>query len=166
MANNLMSGTLSSIIKEQLDNAVSKGDTALETAMQQKKFEDCVQALFQAFRKLATSNCAMSGSDELIGSAAIHWYTESEPTVESIVGILKTGTEVLKMEAPKANGNANPNANPNKGKASVPTAKPKVNANPNANPNANAKKGKAVIPTAKPTPPKVEVVDDDDFDID
>lgn len=147
MANNLMSGTLSSIIKEQVETQISKGDTALASAYKAKKFDDCVQAIFQAFRKLATSNCAMSGSDDLIGSAAIHWYTEEDATVESIADILKSGTEVLKMDAPKT-------AKANKPKATVPSK-------------ATPPKTKASVPS-KPTPPPAPQVvdDDDDFDID
>ena len=111
----IMSGTLRDVLNRMLNEA-AKTDTALAAAMKTKKFDDCVAAIYDAFCKLVNhKNAAVNGSDDLLLSAAVHWYTEQNPTIDSIVDILKGGTEVHKLEKPKA-------ATP---KASTPKAAPK-----------------------------------------
>ena len=94
----IMSGTLRDVLNRMLNEA-AKTDTALAAAMKTKKFDDCVAAIYDAFCKLVNhKNAAVNGSDDLLLSAAVHWYTEQNPTIDSIVDILKGGTEVHKLE--------------------------------------------------------------------
>ena len=162
--NNLMSGTLSYILNRMLNEA-AKTDTALAAAMKTKMLDDCVAAIFDALCKLVGhKNAAVNGSDDLLLSAAVHWYTEQNPTIDSIVDILKGGTEVHKLEKPKA---ATPKATPKPGKkaapapvaadddfdvdddAPTPTPAPKTEPKPKATPTPNA-----------------TLFADDDFDVD
>lgn len=122
---NLMNGTLSAIIKQALDER-AKTDAAFASKYKTKKFDDCVSAIYGALESMArkavsgSGGAAACGSDELLVSAAVHWYDEDKPTKESIVAILEGGTEIIKQNKPttKPTTTTKPTAKP------VPTAKP------------------------------------------
>lgn len=163
---NLMNGTLSAILKQSLDER-AKTDADFASKYQTKKFDDCVSAIYAALESMArkavsgSGGAATCGSDDLLVSAAVHWYDEEKPTTESIVAILEGGTEIIKQNKPTKQA---------KTADAKPTAKPAPTAKPTAKP----------APTPKPTPkpiPKMEIVkpsaapmtdddDDDDDDID
>lgn len=179
MANaNVMSGSLDAIINERLSEQ-SKVNPALAKAMASKKMSDCVAAIYNAFSQLAMSKgmsggVALSGDDALIASAAIHWFTEEKPTVESIVEILKGGTQVKSMSVSKAEGQEKSKVEGQKSKAEPA---PKSTSKSKSEPKPESTSKSEPAPSPKPEPPKMEVVvpitpapaveeddDDDDFD--
>ena len=107
MQNKLMTGSLTAILKQGLDEH-AKNDAAFAEKYRAKKLDDCVLAIYEGLERIAReaikgTGCAGTcGSDQLLISAAIHFYDEDNPTAESIYNILKGGTEVLSMKKPAA----------------------------------------------------------------
>lgn len=153
-----MTGGLSDLIKQGLEKH-AKEDAAFSAKYKSAKLEDCVSAIYTALESIArdavkgSGGAAACGSDDLLVSAAIHWYDEDAPTTDSIKEILKGGVEVIKQNKPSA---------PSKTKAEKPKAKPAAKKTP-------AKMGivkPAAKPLPKPVPAPVEAdEDDDDFEI-
>ena len=101
MATNLMSGTLTDIIKTALEaRAKSDRQFALAYSDKNKSLDECVNKIYSALEKLAmeqrggASGVATCGSDEVLVSAAVHYYDEEDATDESIFEIIKGGHEV------------------------------------------------------------------------
>lgn len=171
---NVMSGSLEQILKEGLEKA-SKNDAKLKTAMGKKKMDDCIAAIYQGLYELASKNrggarcMATSGDDQLLIGTAIHWFTEDNPTKDSIVEMLKGGTSLHQVSTPKTD---KPTTQP---KAEGTRTDIKADAKPSTQSKPKAtipSKPKATIPSAPKPEPKVvvpaySIVDDDeDFDID
>lgn len=125
--NEILTKAIDDIVKNGINEA-AKTDAKLAAAMKTKKMDDCVEAIYQAFYKIACDNrggapaCALQGQDELIIGAAIHWFTEDNPTKESIVDILKGGTTVHAMKSNKPK-EASKASTPSKGSTSKKKAK-------------------------------------------
>lgn len=149
-----MTGGLSDLIKQGLEKH-AKEDAVFSAKYKSVKLEDCVSAIYTALESIArdavkgSGGAAACGSDDLLVSAAIHWYDEDAPTTDSIKEILKGGVEVIKQNKPSA---------PSKTETEKPAAK-----------KTPAKMGivkPAAKPLPKPAPAPVEAdEDDDDFEI-
>lgn len=174
--NSILTNNLDDIIKNGINEA-AKTDAQLATAMKTKKMDDCVAAIYQAFYKIASDNrggasaCALQGQDELIVGAAIHWFTEANPTQESMVDILKGGTKVHAMKSPKKETKPNKANGANKAKETKTKAAPvaadddfDVDGDDDPTP-APTPEPKAE-PTSKPTATPQTLFADDDFDVD
>ena len=162
---NLMSATLTSIIKTALDaRAESDKDFADNYTNPQKSITECIDKIYSALEKLARENrngascVATCGSDEVLVSAAIHYYDEEDATEDSISAIIKSGTEVHangKQKEPKAES---------KPKASKPKAKAATTETPKPVSAPAPKKVPAPMTIVKPSPkpaPKAQEEDDD-----
>ena len=158
-----MTGTLSAIIKQALDER-AKTDAAFASKYKTKKLDDCVAAIYGALESMArkaaggSGGAAACGSDELLISAAVHWYDEDNPTKESIVAILEGGTEIIKMNKPttKPTATAKPTAKP------APTAKPVPKPVPTM---GISKPTPKPVPKPKPVPTPTPKVEDDEPDL-
>lgn len=147
---------IAAIIKKGLDELAAK-DAAFASKYQTKKLDDCVATIFSALYELAKaeakggcSRVGGGGEDELLVSAAVHWYDEDDANVQSVMDILKGGTQIVKLDDPK------------KESKPTPTAKPTAKPVPKPVPTIGATK-----PTPKPVPkpvskPKPKPVEDDD----
>lgn len=160
---NLMTGTLSAIIKQGLDER-AKTDAAFASKYKTKKLEDCETALYAALESMArkavkgSGGAATCGSDDLLISAATHWYDEDNPTTESIVAILEGGTEVLVQSKPKES-KPKPKPTPT-GTTAEPAPKPKPAPKPVPTMGISKPTPK---PVPKPTPKPVPAKEDDDM---
>ena len=132
---------IAAIIKKGLDELAAK-DAAFASKYKTKKLDDCVSVIFLAFYELAKaeakggcSRVGGGGEDELLVSAAVHWYDEDDANVQSVMDILKGGTQIVKLDDPK--------------KESKPTTKPTTTTKPTAKPVPTMGISK---PTAKPVP--------------
>lgn len=158
---NLMTGTLSAIIKERCDNFLKKNPSWGEKYKgDEKSIQKCAMMIYSALEELARKSMqgkggvAACGDDALLASAAIHFFDEGgEVKKEEIMEILKGGTEFL----------SNKNSDESK---PVSTAKPSAKPAPKPAPKSVPKMG-IVKPKAKPLPKPVEKEqeDEEDFDI-
>lgn len=170
---NLMTGTLSAIIKQGLDER-AKTDAAFAAKYKTKKIEDCVRALYAALESMArkavkgSGGAATCGSDDLLISAATHWYDEDKPTTESIVSILEGGTEVLVQSKPTNKEQGAKSKGQGTTGTTATTAEP-VKPTPKPTPKPLPTMGVVTPqPAPKPTPkpaPKPAPKDDDDWDL-
>lgn len=186
MGNVLMTGGLDAIVKESVRSMET--DKAVQP-VEGKTVEDCVSAIYKAFYEIAKKNrnggsaVGLSGSDELIYSAVVHWYTTDKATVAELVDILSGGTDAQAMKDPAAPKPAAPKRGKKKAATEVEDVPEQVPAEDEdwdndddvpSNAPVNAPKAEAKPkPKAKPSPrpaPRPEPMtlgfEDDDFDID
>lgn len=177
--NEILTKAIDDIVKNGINEA-AKTDAKLAAAMKTKKMDDCIEAIYQAFYKIASDNrggasaCAMSGQDGLIVGAAIHWFTEDKPTQESVVDILKGGTKVHAMKSSAKPTAASKPSAPSKGKAKTEQTKAApvaadadfdIDGDDDAAPVASSVEPKAA-PAPAPKPAPQTLFADDDFELD
>lgn len=170
MANNVMTASIEAIIKEKLSIFAAEDPSfANKYPHSDERFQECVNMIYEALYQLAkeqaegASATAIQGSDDLIVSAACHFYDEEgEVTIESIKEILKGGVVVHPMKKKDSKPTA----------TTKPTAKPVPTANPVPTMGISKPTPKPVpTPTAKPVPkptPKptpTPTVEDDEPDL-
>lgn len=152
---------IAAIIKKGLDELAAK-DAAFASKYQTKKLDDCVSVIFLAFYELAKaeakggcSRVGGGGEDELLVSAAVHWYDEDDANVQSIMDILKGGTQIVKLDDPKKESKPKPKPTPTGTTATTAEPAPKPKPAPKPVPTMGV-----VKPQPKPAPK-----DDDDWDL-
>ena len=156
---------IAAIIKKGLDELAAK-DAAFASKYQTKKLDDCVSVIFLAFYELAKAEakggCTRvggGGEDELLVSAAVHWYDEDDANVQSVMDILKGGTQIVKLDDPKKESKPKPKPTPT-GTTAEPAPKPKPAPKPVPTMGISKPTPK---PVPKPTPKPVPVKEDDDM---